>query len=153
MWFQKCHEELGELLLEHPKCLEIVRWWDLFVQNIHCFSYKILIELCVMTLKGVAKFKWKLTYGLKNDMRNLVNFYGSSWKSENLHFDWIHFSEAYRYLDENIQKCYVSWHWRVIQSLKKNWLLDPKMTRGIWWILMRAVASLGICTLMCNICQ
>ena len=28
-----------------------------------------------MTLKGVAKFKQKLTCGLKNDIRNLVNFY------------------------------------------------------------------------------
>ena len=27
-----------------------------------------------MTLKGVAKFKRKLTCGLKNDIRNLVNF-------------------------------------------------------------------------------
>ena len=24
-------------------------------------------------------------------------------------------------------KSYVSWHWRMIQSLKKNWLLVPKM--------------------------
>ena len=27
-----------------------------------------------MTLKGVAKFKQKLTCGLKNDIRNLINF-------------------------------------------------------------------------------
>ena len=27
-------------------------------------------------------------------------------------------------------------------SLKKNWLLVPRMTWGIWWILMRAVTSL-----------
>ena len=40
-----------------------------------------------MTLKGDAKFKGKLTRGLKNDMRNLVNFKTSSRKSENLHFD------------------------------------------------------------------
>ena len=33
-------------------------------------------------------------------------------------------------------------HWRVMQSLKKNWLLVPKMTRGIWLILMQAVRSL-----------
>ena len=29
----------------------------------------------------------KLTCGLKNDIRNLVNFHASHWKSENLHFD------------------------------------------------------------------
>ena len=42
-----------------------------------------------MKLKGVSKFKGKLTCGLKNDIRNLVNFYVSSWKSKNWHFDWI----------------------------------------------------------------
>ena len=40
----------------------------------YCFSYKRLEELCVMTLKGAAKFKQKLSCGLKNDIRNLVNF-------------------------------------------------------------------------------
>ena len=101
-----------------------------------------------MTLKGVAKFKWKLTCGLKSDIRNLVNFYVSSWKSKNWHFDWIRLSKVYKYLDEKVQKSYVSWHWRVMQSLKKNWLLVPKMTWGIWWILMRAVTSLRIFTLI-----
>ena len=27
-----------------------------------------------MTLKGAAKFKQKLSFGMKNDIRNLVNF-------------------------------------------------------------------------------
>ena len=40
-----------------------------------------------MTLKGDAIFKEKLTGGLKNDIRNLVNFLASSRKSENLRFD------------------------------------------------------------------
>ena len=31
-----------------------------------------------MELKGDAKFKGKLTRGLKNDIRNLVNFHASS---------------------------------------------------------------------------
>ena len=42
-----------------------------------------------MTLKGFAKCNEKLTCGLKNDIRNLLNFHASSRKSENLHFDWI----------------------------------------------------------------
>ena len=42
-----------------------------------------------MTLKGDAKFKGKLTRGLKNDIRNLVNFHASSRKSDNLYFDGL----------------------------------------------------------------
>ena len=44
-----------------------------------------------MTLKSNAKFEKKLTFGFKNNMRNLVNFNASSNKSENLHFDVLLF--------------------------------------------------------------
>ena len=55
-----------------------------------------------MALKGDAKFKGKLTPGLKNDIRNLVNFHASSLKSENLHFNGLIFSKAYKVLDEKV---------------------------------------------------
>ena len=34
LWFQKWHEESGELSLEHSKVWKIVLWWALFVQSI-----------------------------------------------------------------------------------------------------------------------
>ena len=40
-----------------------------------------------MTLKSDPNFKEKVTFCLKNDMKNLVNFNASNGKSENLHFD------------------------------------------------------------------
>ena len=49
-----------------------------------------------MTLKDDAKFKGKLTCGLKNDLRNLVNFHMSSRKSGNLFFDGLLLSKACR---------------------------------------------------------
>ena len=61
-------------------------------------------ELCVITLKRDAIIKEKLTGGLKNDIRNLVNFDVSSRKSENLHFDELVFSKVYKVLDEIVQK-------------------------------------------------
>ena len=39
-----------------------------------------------MTQKSDPNFEEKLTFCLKKDMRNLVNFNASSEKSENLHF-------------------------------------------------------------------
>ena len=42
-----------------------------------------------MTLKKDPNFEEKLTFCLKNDMMNLVNFTPSSRKSENLHFDGL----------------------------------------------------------------
>ena len=61
-----------------------------------------------MTLKGNAKFEGKLTCDLKNDIRSFVNFYSSSRKSENLHFDGLLLPKAYKVLDEKVQKCYAS---------------------------------------------
>ena len=61
-----------------------------------------------MTLKGGAEFKGKLSRGLTDDRRNLVNFYASSQKSENLHFDGFLLSKASKGLDEKVQKNFAS---------------------------------------------
>ena len=61
-----------------------------------------------MTLKVDALFKEKLTGGLKNGIRNLNNFHGSSRKSENLHFDGLLLYKPYKVLDEKVQKSYIS---------------------------------------------
>ena len=63
-----------------------------------------------MTLKSDAKFKGKMTRGLKTGIRNLVNFHASSRKSESFHFDGLLMSKAYEILDEKVQMSYVSRH-------------------------------------------
>ena len=49
-----------------------------------------------------AKFEERLALGCKNDITNLVNFNISSDKSENLHFDVLLFSIAYKF---SAKKC------------------------------------------------
>ena len=49
-----------------------------------------------MTLKRDAKFEEKLALDSKNDIGNLMNFNVSSGKSENLHFDVLRLSIAYK---------------------------------------------------------
>ena len=61
-----------------------------------------------MKLKGDAIFKEELAGGLKNDIRNLVNFHASGRKSENLHFDKLVLFKACKVLDKKVQKSYVS---------------------------------------------
>ena len=80
----------------------------------------------------------------------MVKFHESSWNPENLHYDGLLLTKAYKDLYKKVQKSYVSWHWR---NLKQNQLLVPKTTCWISWILMWAVASLKICILMCNFCH
>ena len=81
---------------------------------------KLTEELCLMTLKSDAKFGEKLTLGSKNDMRNLVNYNASSSKSGNLYFDVLLLSTAYKVSAEKVQKNYLSWQWKKIQTLKKK---------------------------------
>ena len=61
-----------------------------------------------MTLTGDVIFKENLTGGLKNDMSNLIHSHASCCKSENLHFDGLVLSKAYKFLDGKVQKNYVS---------------------------------------------
>ena len=49
-----------------------------------------------------------MTHGTKNDIQNLVNFHAISQKSENLHFDELLLSQAYKISDEKVQKSNVS---------------------------------------------
>ena len=81
----------------------------------------------------------------------MINVHARSRKSASLHFNGLLLCKAHKFLDEKFQKSYVSWQWRVMQGLKKNWLLVPKMAWGIWWLLMWGVAK--ICTLMCYFCR
>ena len=58
---------------------------------------------------GDAIFKEILSGDLENDIRNLVTFHASSLKSQNVYFDGLVLSKAYKVLDEKLQKSYVSW--------------------------------------------
>ena len=58
--------------------LKICTFRNFFSPRYKMLRQKNSDELCIMALKGDAMFKEKLTGGLKNDIRNLVNFYGSN---------------------------------------------------------------------------
>ena len=94
------------------------------------------------TVKIDTKFEGKLTCGSKNDMSNLSNFHQSTWKSQNWDFDGILLSKN----ENDGRKIYsrVMYHdnegW--MQKLKRNWLVNSKLTWVIWWILTRVLKNL-----------
>ena len=73
-----------------------------------------------MTVKVDARFKGELTRDLKNDTNNFVNFYASSWYSENLHFVELLLSKAYKDLGENVQKSYVKFEEKLTLGSKND---------------------------------
>ena len=71
---------------------------------------------------------------------------------KNLHFDWCLLCKVYNVWPKKVQRSYISWHWRVMQNLKKNWLVVWKMTWGIWQIFIRTLESVKIGTFMGSFC-
>ena len=69
----------------------------------------------------------------------------------NLYSDWLLLLKVYKASSKKIWRNYVSWHWRVMQNLKKNWFVVSKMIR-IWWILTWALKILKISTLIGSLC-
>ena len=52
-------------------------------------------------------------------------------KSQNWDFDGIPLSKLENVLPKNLQGSYLSWQWRMIQKLKRYWLVNSKFTWGI----------------------
>ena len=130
-------------IFNHPlKSLKISLWWALFIQSIKV-SYLSWHWTAMQSLNKT----WMISKMTQKRLKAIKS------QSENLHFDRLLLSKGYKVLDEKVQKSYLSWHWRMMQSLNKNWLLVPKMTWGIWWTLTWAVESLKTCTLMDYFCQ
>ena len=86
LWFGKWHEKFGKFSPEHLKVSKLGLWWDPFVQSRKVMTLKFTEELCVMAIKNNAKFEEELTCHFKTDMRNLMNFDLSTWKSQKFSF-------------------------------------------------------------------
>ena len=63
------------------------------------------------------------------------------WKSEHWNFDGILLSKVENLWAQNFQGKFVWWQWRMIQNLKRNWLVSSKLTQEIWQILTRALEN------------
>ena len=60
---------------------------------------------------------------------------------KNLSFNGLLLTKVCNVWAKKVQRSYLSWHWRVIQNLKKNWVVVWKMTWVIWRILTQALES------------
>ena len=119
----------------------------LFSKNFYILSTE---ELCLITLNTDAKFEEKQICCFKND-KKLVNFDLSTWKPQKFALLLL-LCKVFNVCPKKVQRNYLSWHWRVMQNLKKNWLVVRKMTWRVWQILTRALESVKIGTLMGSFC-
>ena len=105
-----------------------------------------------MKLKRDTKFGEKSTCCFKIGVRNLTNFELSTQKSQRFSLYGLLLRKVYIVWAKKVQRSYLSWQRRVMQNLKKNWLVAWKMTWGIRQIFTRALESDKIGTLMGSFC-
>ena len=132
MWLEQW-QGVWLIFMRPVESLEIYTWQVPFVEIIQSFRWKSTEEFSLMVLESDAKFEEKLALGFKNDMTNSVNLKASSSKFENFDFDVLLLSIAYKVSAKKVQKSYLSWHWKVIQTLKENSLFVWKMTWEVWF--------------------
>ena len=126
---------------------------------ISSFSSKCMQFQLKKEQRSYASWCWRLMQNLKKNQFVVSKLTRIWWiliwalKSlQNLHFDWSLSCKVYNVWPKKVQRSYLSWHWRVMQNLKKNWLVIWKMTWGIWQIFTRALESVKIGTLMGSFC-
>ena len=131
----------------HVKSQQICTWISSF-----CWKY---IQFELKKYREVISWYWKVMQNLKKNWFVVSKMTRIWWilirtlKSlKNLHFDWSFSYKVYNVWPKKVQKSYLSWHWRVMQNLKRNWLVVWKMTWEIWQNFTRTVESVKIVTLM-----
>ena len=84
----------------------------------------------------------KLTWGISQSLTQALE------SLKNVCFNWLFVTKVYNVWAAKVQRGYLSWHLKVMQNLKKNWLVVWKMTWEIWQIFTRALESVKIEPLM-----
>ena len=72
--------------------------------------------------------------------------------SPNLYFYRLLLLKVYKISAKKLKMSHVSWHWRIMQNLKKSQFVVYKMTR-IWWILIQALKSQKLALNLSFLCK
>ena len=102
-------------------------------------------------------WQWRIIQNLKRNCLVVSKLTWEIWWSLiqsqiKIHFNVLLLSKVYIIWAKKVQGSYLSWHSRVMQNLKKNWLVVWKMKWGISQIFTRALESVKIRTLMGYFC-
>ena len=76
---------------------------------------------------------WKVWSGIDFSFQNWHEKFEEVWpehsKFQKFAFNGLLLNKVYNVCTKTVHRSYVSWHWKVMQNLKKNWLVVWKM---IW---------------------
>ena len=83
-----------------------------------------------------VKWLWRMMKNLKTNWLVVLKLTSGIWRIftrvlqslKHLHFNGILLTKVYNIWANKVQWSYISWHYKVMQNLKKNWLVVWKMT-------------------------
>ena len=128
MWFQIWHVKFGDFSFNHSKVQKFL-FNRLFLSKVYeVWPKKIQRKYLSWQWTVMQNLNKSWPCSFKNDITNWVNFHYSTQKSEKLYIYGLFLSKAYNVSARKFQRDYVSRHWKVMQNLKKNWLVTSKMT-------------------------
>ena len=95
---------------------------------------------------SILFFSRYVIYSQKKEPIKVQIWWNFTWAVESLkfYFDGLLLARSYEVSAKTLQKSYLSRHWRVMKSLKKNWLVVSNMTWVIWWTFTQPLRSLKI---------
>ena len=114
------HEEFDEFCSEHFKVLKMFTLMRSFWQ---CTD-----ELSFMILKSDAKIWRKTDLWLKKWHEKLGKFPAELLKFSQLGIWWNSFVQSRKCMTLSFTEDYVSWQWRIMHNLKRNWIVISKLT-------------------------
>ena len=103
-------------------------WWDPFIQSKKCMSLKFTGELC-----HENEVWFEIWRGIDLSAQNRHEEFDKFWPKH------LKLSKICTLMDcfwpkhimfelKKIQRCYVWWHWILMQNLRENWLVLSKIT-------------------------
>ena len=125
--FQNWHKEFDKIWPEHSKVSKIFFIMSSFWAKYILFELKKYREIIFHeTEKG-----YKIWRGIELSFQNWPKEFDKNLtralKSlKNFHFNGLLLSKLCIVWAKKVQRSYLSWHWRVMQNLKKNWLPSQK---------------------------
>ena len=120
IWTKGAHQSATFQTFDYSREISPHLYLDrLLLLKVYKFHLKSTEELCLVTLKSDVKFEEKPFCCFKND-KNLVIWSEHS-RLKYLHFDWSFSCKLYNiWPKKKVRRSYLSWHWRVMQNLKKK---------------------------------
>ena len=123
------------------------------------FDRLLLVKVYKISAKKVQRsyvsWPWILNQSLNKNWSAILKMTRIWWNLpraleslKNLYFHLFLLCKVFNVWPKKVQKSYLSWHWRVMENLKKNWLVVWKMTWEIWQSFATALESLKIRILM-----